>query len=550
VFKKHPRGLPVLFFTEFWERFGFYLMLGIFFLYMTDTQKGGLEMDRAQASDVMGTYLAAVYLTPFVGGLLADRVLGYRKSIVIGGCLMGTGYLLLAVPGMSLFWVALGFIVLGNGFFKPNISTLVGNLYNTEEYRASKDAGFNLFYMGINLGAFVCNFVAAILRNTFGWGWAFAAAGVGMFIGVIWFVAGQKHTAEADVLKPVRPGDMATASILGVVFIPAAIFGLVGWFVPTAVFGHPLITSQSNDAFLFACVPVVAYYLSLWLRAEKDEKGPIASLLAIMGVVVVFWAVFHQNSTALTTWAESYTDREVPVAIEPALEKTYMAQVVDTEPREVQKLDLHGVPILGADGSPITEMGPHPYFANIEPQARPPPEDKVILISTELFQSVNPFCVVIFTPLVVGAFMFLRRRKKEPSTPGKITLGLFISALSTLVMVAAVYAGDNGAMKVGPIWLIMAYAVVTVGELCLSPMGLSLVSKLSPPRITAIMMGGWFLSTAIGNKLSGLLAGLWDTYEGKDTFFFVNFGGLMIACAAIFFMLPWLKRVMREHLGE
>lgn len=571
MFKNHPKGLPVLFFTEMWERFGFYLMLGIFVLYMTDENptKSGLGIDPAEAADIYGTYLALVYLTPFIGGLLADRILGYRKSILIGGALMGAGYLGLAVPigqGGSLFsfWVALALIIVGNGFFKPNISTLVGNLYSKPEYKASKDAGFSIFYMGINIGAFICNFVAAYLRNKYDWGYAFAAAGVGMFIGLLWFMLGQRHTAEADVLRPTREGDMPTGTILGMVFGPALAFAALGWFLPGLVGVENFIGSKTNDAFLFACIPVTFYYVSLWARAPKDEKGPIGALLSIMGVVVVFWAVFHQNGSALTIWARDYTDREMPAAaIEPA-DALGMVEVVDLSPREIAKVDLHGAPVVDAEGKKITEVGPDPYFSNLPKEewptapaiaakaeeGKPPPAAGLDLISTELFQSINPFCIILLTPMVVGAFAWLRRRRMEPSTPGKISLGLFITGLSTLVMVAAVWAGDNGAAKISGWWLVSTYMVITVGELCLSPMGLSLVSKLSPPRITALMMGGWFLSTAIGNKLSGLLAGLWGTYEDKSTFFLINFAACIVAAGAIFLMLPRLKRVMRDHLGE
>ena len=178
IFRKHPKGLPYLFFTEMWERFGYYLMIGIFLLYMIDTDKGGLEFPKKEASDIFGTFIALVYLTPFMGGLLADRLLGYRISITIGGILMGLGYLGLAIPGMTAFWLSLLLIIVGNGFFKPNISTLLGKLYNAQEYKTLKDSGYSIFYMGINIGAFVCNFFAAYLRNHFGWGYAFAAAGV------------------------------------------------------------------------------------------------------------------------------------------------------------------------------------------------------------------------------------------------------------------------------------------------------------------------------------------------------------------------------------
>jgi len=564
MFKNHPKGLPVLFFTEMWERFGFYLMLGIFVLYMTDQNpdKTGLGLDSAQAADIYGTYLALVYLTPFVGGLLADRILGYRRSIFLGGILMGLGYLGLAVPigqggSMAIFWGSLALIIVGNGFFKPNISTLVGNLYDTDRYRPHKDAGFSIFYMGINIGAFVCNFVAAFLRNKFDWGYAFAAAGIGMFIGLIWFAFGQKHTKDADILRPVQEGDMPTGKILSVVFIPAFVFGALGWFLPGMLGMENFIGSQSNDAFLFACVPVTFYYISLWANAPAKEKGPIGALLSIMGVVVVFWAVFHQNGTALTIWARDYTDREMPAAAVEFSDALGMVEQVDLEPREIIATDSHGVPMLDQAGEKITKLGPDTYFDNIPKEEWPTEAVKegsthggLNLISTELFQSINPFFIVLLTPMVVGAFGLLRRRKREPSTPGKISLGLFITGLSTLVMVLAVFAGGNGAEKISGNWLVSTYLVVTVGELCLSPMGLSLVSKLSPPRITALMMGGWFLSTAIGNKLSGLLAGLWGTYDDKSTFFLINFVACVVAAGAIFAMLPRLKRVMREHLGE
>jgi len=547
MLKNHPKGLTTLFFTEMWERFGYYLMLGIFFLYMTDTSAGGMSFGRAKASDIMGTYLALVYLTPFLGGLLADRFLGYRNSIVLGGSLMAAGYIGLAIPGENAFWISLFVIIMGNGFFKPNISTLVGNLYGEEKYKKFKDSGYNIFYMGINIGAFVCNFVAAYLRNYYGWGYAFAAAGIGMIFGIIWFLAGQKNVKEADVLKPTNPEDMSLKKIFATVFGPLLLFGAIGWFIPNNIFG-----SDSNDAFIFASIPVTLFYLSLWVRGSKEDKAPIAALLSIFGVVVIFWAIFHQNSTALTIWAESYTDRSMPAVAEPFANTFGMVQVVDTSPREVQKLDSHGVPLVNDKGDAITEIGPHPYFNNLDESQWKDSEEPVTirLISTEIFQSVNPGFVVILTPLIVGFFAFLRRRKKEPSTPAKIGWGMFITAISTLIMVAAVFASQNGLEKSSPSWLIGSYLVITIGELFLSPMGLSLVSKLSPPRLTSLMMGGWFLATSIGNKLSGVIAGLWDTIALKEYFFLINFAGAMVGAIAIWLMVKWLRRIVLEHTGS
>lgn len=552
MFKNHPKGLPVLFFTEMWERFGFYLMLGIFTLYMIDGQAGGLGLSVAEAADIYGTYIALVCLTPFVGGLLADRILGYRKAIVIGGVLMGLGYLGLAASGRNaLFWISLGLVILGNGLFKPNISTLVGNLYDNDKFRANKDSGFNIFYMGINIGAFVCNFVAAVLRNSFGWGAAFAAAGIGMFVGVVWFLFGMKHTAEADIRKPARPDDEPVGRILAKVFGPAFLFAAVGWLGVSLVLGsgNTLFGSRSNDAFLFACIPVVWFYVSVWRKAQGEERDGIGALLSIFAVVIVFWAIFHQNGSALTIWAEKYTHREAPAAVAGAAGALGIVQSVDTSPREVAQLDGRGVPLKGPDGKTLVGMGPHPYFNNVPREQWPAEGTPVKLISTELFQSINPFFVVFLTPLVVFGFGWLRRRGKEPSTPAKIALGLFITAVSTLVMIAATFATHNGEAKASALWLVGTYGIITLGELCLSPMGLSLVSKLSPARLTAVMMGGWFLSTSVGNKLSGILSGLLTRFEHKSTIFIINFVGASVAALLVALMLPRLRRVMDRHLG-
>ncbi|MGH2646274.1 MAG: oligopeptide:H+ symporter, partial [Ginsengibacter sp.] len=207
---KHPRGLYVLFFTEMWERFGYYLMIGIFFLYLTDTTgHGGRGLDNVAAISIVGTYVALIYLTPFIGGLIADRYFGYVKSIFLGGGLLALGYFLIALNGSDVvMYTGLFCAIVGNGFFKPNISTLLGNIYNRPDLKPKKDVAYNIFYMGINIGAFVCNFVAAFLRNNYTWGWAFSAAGFGMTLGLIWFAFGLKHVKHADVIKPVQKEDM------------------------------------------------------------------------------------------------------------------------------------------------------------------------------------------------------------------------------------------------------------------------------------------------------------------------------------------------------
>ena len=567
MLKAHPKGLMILFFTEMWERFGYYLLLGIFTLYMIAPETArfaGKGMSNMEAADIYGTFLALVYLTPFVGGLLADRVLGYRKSIYIGGILMAAGYIGLSIPNnMTTFYLSLLLIILGNGLFKPNISVLLGKLYEKPEYEHLKDSGYNIFYMGINFGAFVCNFVAAYLRLSYGWGWAFAAAGIGMLIGVVWFAFGTlkiPEIKEADKITPKREGDRSLGRIFAVLFIPAFSAAAIGWLIPNNIFG-----SDSNDAFIFFTIPVLLFFFNTWRTAAKKEKAPIAALLSIFSVVIIFWAVFHQNGSALTYWAQNNTDRELSPRMEKVIKTIANTEEVSTVQRERQLIGLHGEDL----GS---KMDDSYYFDNYNKELPKgnldgKPDDltdnewekakadsgshngKLVLWPTELQASINPFFVIILTPLLVAFFNFLGRRRKEPSTPGKIAWGMLISAISWLVMVVAAVASGNGLDKASVAWLFGVYGVITIGELCLSPMGLSLVSKLAPKRIAALMMGGWFLSTAIGNKLSGVLSGMWDLFEKKSNFFLTNAILTFAAFLLILLLLPWLKRVYNENVG-
>lgn len=542
---KHPKGLKFLFLSEMWERFGYYLMIGIFTLYLKDV-KAGFAMTEAESADLYGTFIALVFLTPFLGGLIADRYLGYIKSIVIGGLMMGVGYCLMGVHNLSMLYLAMTLVILGNGFFKPNISTLLGNIYSTPIYQDKKDDGYNIFYMGINVGGFICNFFGAALYIMLGWEYAFLAAGIGMFIGVIVFISGLKHYRTFDIKKGVQEGDMSFLKIIMVILLPSIIAGVIGWFLPGKLLGHPLVGSSSTDAFIFACLPVIYFYSTLFFKASKEEKRPIAALLTIFAVVILFWAVFKQNGSALTTWADRYTDREVsnPTA-KTAFSKLNLSQNIIYQKDSVALYDK-AFRLQKQDGVVLKELNYPTYFKNVPSSQLPKEGTDVELWATNLSQSINPAWVIILTPLIVAFFTWLRRKGKEPSTATKIIFGIFISAISVLVMIAAVYAGNNGSEKVSVLWLMGSYGVITIGELFLSPMGLSLVSKLSPVRITSLMMGGWFLSTSIGNKLSGVLATLWDSYEDKSNFFWVNFS-LLIGSAIIgFALLKWLNGIMKE----
>ena len=548
MWKSHPKALPFLFFSEMWERFGYYLMIGIFTLYLKDVESG-FAMTEKESSDLYGTFIALVFLTPFIGGLIADRYLGYRKSIVIGGILMGIGYLLMGVHNITTLYIAMTFVIVGNGFFKPNISTLLGSFYSKEEYKDKKDEGYNIFYMGINVGAFICNFFGAALQILLGWQYAFMAAGVGMFIGVIIFLLGTKHYVGYDQKKGVQDGDMPFYKIVLFILLPSVIFGIIGWLLKgvtsianpdSSIFG-----SDSTDAFVFACIPIIFFYGSLYVKAKIEDKRSIGALLAIFGVVILFWAVFKLNGSALTTWADRYTDREIKGTTEKVFNGLKLAKEVEYKKDTVELYDSN-FRLQKIDGVVKKEVNYPLYFRNVAKEKLPEEKSKVSLWATNLSQSINPGWVIILTPLIVAFFTFLRMRKKEPSTPTKIAFGLLISALSVLVMIAAVKIGGNGAEKVSVWWLVANYGIITIGELFLSPMGLSVVSKLSPTNITSLMMGGWFLSTSIGNKLSGVLASMWDTYEDKTDFFWVNFWLLMFATLLMFVLVKQLNKVMKE----
>jgi POT family proton-dependent oligopeptide transporter len=598
--ERHPRGLPVLFFTEMWERFSFYLMLGILPLYLTDSEKGGLGWDGEKMAVLVGSYIALVYFTPFIGGLIADRLLGCRKTILIGGVLMMLGHLVLAWPTEAGLYLGLTFLILGNGAFKPNISTLVGNLYPPGS--PLKDAGYNIFYMGINIGAFICNFIAAIVRNHFdahplqitsswelgGWHAAFATAAVGMFLGLVTFLCYYRRLAVAD--PPPRsassPEERLTPLFVHCL-LPAVILGALGWlladpavveWVSVQVLGQSgaLYESPLNPptaAFIGACIPAILFYLSIWRSVPTPgERGRVAALLVIFAVVIVFWMTFHLSTTALTIWTRDNTDRRpgpvarlvtdrMPEFAENAPPSYYTNAgpntprpdkdtfVVVSEPRYEQLKEAGELGVQ--EGKPIyvtREMFDEVYDRATADTPTLKKGQHLRLVNTELFQSINPGYVILFTPLLVGLWHLLRGRGKEPSTPGKIGLGLLLTAGGPTLMLSATLVSGDGATKASAWWMFGTYAVVTLGELCLSPMGLSLVNKMSPANIRAFMMGGWFLSTSFGNKLSGIFGEVYQKMDHVHFWTFLIVCDVLFACV-VFVLLPWLNRQMTEREG-
>lgn len=569
---KHPKALYVLFLTEMWERFAYYLMVGILFLYLIDSKTGGKGMTEKMGADLVGSFIALVYLTPFIGGLIADRYLGYIKSVFIGGTLMALGYFGLSFPGNTALYISLLLIIVGNGFFKPNISTILGNIYNREDLKPLKDNAYNIFYMGINIGALVCNFVAAYLRNEYGWGYAFAAAGVGLIIGMVILASSLKRVKEGEIKKETRGEDMPLGKILGYVFLPAIIAAVIGWIVPTMIFGQTIMGSKSNDAFIFACIPIIAFYVSLYVSAKGQDKKAIGSLLFIFGISIIFWTIYNQNSTGLTLWAQKQTDRTVSPTAEKIAASLGFLQTVSDTPRLVDKVDQHLVDVKDnaaiassygdhylklADGNivdkntrVVQEMGPDPYFNNV-PRSEWPKTGTEKLANTELFQSINPLFIIILTPILVFIFSTLRRKKREVTTATKFGMALFISGLSALIMVFAIMSVPSVYLeKTSPYWLWGTYFVFTISELLLSPIGLSLVSKLAPARLTALLMGGWFLSTSIGGKIAGVMTSFWDDFTDKKVFFLILVVAAFIGGILIFSRLKSLNAIVKERTGS
>jgi POT family proton-dependent oligopeptide transporter len=546
---KHPRALYILFFTEMWERFGFYLMVAIFLLYLKDSAaNGGVGFTPQKASDLVGTYLGLVYLTPFIGGLIADRFLGYRKSIIIGGLLLAIGYFCLAIPGEKALYFSLPMLMIGNGFFKPNISTLLGNIYNREDLKPKKDVAYNIFYMGINIGAFICPFVAAYMRNNYGWGYAFAAAGVGMIISVIWFLTGLKHVKEGDIKKTLQKDDIPMNRIFLQVFLPAILTGILGWFVKSII-GHTLFGTQSNDAFMFACIPIIIFFATLYMKANKSDKRSLGALFTFFIGAFVFWVIYNQNSTGLTIWADQYTSREMPKSLEGVTKSFGMLETVATKFHQVPKMDSLLRAQSDAKGDAIMTNGTDLYFNNL-PKDQWPQSGKMNLLSTEIFQAINPFFIVIFTPIVIGLLSWLARKKREPNTPVKAGLGTWFAGLSSLLMVVAALSTNIYHDKTSAFWVVGTYAVFTIGELFVSPVGLSMVSKLAPAHLTSLMMGGWFLITSMSGKVAGLMATFWDSFENKSNYFLILVIAALIAGIIIFILSKRIAQVIKEKTGS
>ena len=500
MFKGHPKGLFVLFFTEMWERFGFYTMLSVFVYYLGENFK----WDAATVTNVYGIFLAAVYFTPIIGGWIADNLLGYGKTIIIGAVVMGIGYALLAVPtGLpAQVFIALVIISIGNGLFKANISVLVGNLY-AHSQGSLKDAGYNIFYMGINIGAFYAPMAAAGIRRFLmenynvslaqGYNAAFGVAAAGMVVSLLIFTIFRKLYVEADYRSKEK-------------------------------------VNIEKDLTL----------------TKSQEKERVFALLTIFAIVIFFWMSFHQNGAALSLFARDYTHSIVNGITYILFDVAGLHALI--------ALLLGGAVVLNRMTKLKTKLIGGLFFAAgliilIYKAGSLPGQNT---IAPEQFQSFNPMFIVLLTPLIVGMYSYLNRKDKEPSSPAKIGIGMIITAIAFIIMVVASQglpsvhsiAGSKSALTVSPFWLIGTYFTLTIAELNLSPMGLSFVSKVAPPHMKGLMMGGWFGATAVGNYLSGFVGRFYQNWELWQFFLLLVITSL-IAAGLVMVFLKKLKHATR-----
>ncbi|HMP51364.1 MAG TPA: peptide MFS transporter [Candidatus Melainabacteria bacterium] len=484
----HPKGLYTLFATEMWERFSYYGMRALLVLYLTATwDDHGFGLERADALAIYGIFTGLVYLTPVLGGLLADKVLGQRKAILIGGALMALGQFTLAVSAAGtmderrfFLNMGLGLLILGNGFFKPNISTIVGSLYEEKDPR--RDSAFTIFYMGINLGAFFSPLVCGTLGQTVGWSYGFGSAAIGMVLGMVIFLMLGKTLNDVG-FPPNRTGNgdmrLTTRAWLEMLGIVVGSGLLVLAFLNT--WSHLSETVRNIITWGGFLLMGGGFMTMVALNTKGSDQWSRVGVIFILAIFTIFfWSGFEQAGGTFNLFANENTN-----------------------------LNLFG---------------------------------KENFIQASWFQSVNAIMIFALAPVFSSMWLFLGRIGKNPNTPAKFGIGLVLLGLGFVVMSTAngfALAGD----KVSPMWLISVYFLHTLGELCLSPIGLSMVTKLSPPKIVSLMMGFWFGCTALANYLAAVLESILHKFD-LPLFPFLACQGI-VSGILLLIASPWLKKMMR-----
>ena len=459
-----PKSLRTLFFTEMWERFSYYGMRALLVLYLVKSQ----NYSELEAIHIYAIYTGLVYLTPIIGGYLSDRYLGQQKAVLIGGITMMLGHIFMASP--ALLNLALGMLIIGNGFFKPNISSLLGKFYVEDDPR--RDGGFSFFYIGINVGAFVAPLLIGYVGETISWHYGFSIAAVGMFIGLFHFALNQKQIVEDDLSK--------TSSLLTL---------KDWWLVITISFINiPLVLSllkihtlmgEYQTTIILIIILIAIYFIfikrKLILAVPTQEIKSIVYISVLSLFVIFFWMGFEQAGGTLTLFASDRIDRNIGDVIIPA----------------------------------------------------------------SSFQSINPLIIIFLGPFLASFWLNIDSSKYRMSTSRKMSLGLILLGLGFLLLTMISQSYD---VKISLWWLVAVYFLHTIGELCLSPIGLSMVSKVSPKKLLSLMMGFWFLSSAIANYVAGRLPALL-TFLDINLFFFLTLSSL-IAGFILFFMAPFLEKLI------
>jgi POT family proton-dependent oligopeptide transporter len=444
----HPRGLATLFFTEMWERFSYYGMRALLILFMTaPIDKGGLGFGVAKGGAVYGFYTAMVYLLCLAGGWVADRITGQRRSVLYGGILICAGEFCLATPSLATFYIGLVLLMAGTGLLKANVSVIVGQLYGPNDPR--RDSGFSIFYMGINIGAFLSPLACGWVGQNISWRLGFGIAGIGMILGLVQYVLGYKHLGEAG-LYPASTGDVAedrrqkrNGAFTGIGVL--AILGIFGALGAAGVIHFTVELAFDSLGYLLLGVSIAVFAWLIFGRGwTATERKRAIAILVLFIASAIFWAAFEQAGSSLNLFADRNTHCE----------------------------------ILG--------------FA----------------FPSSWFQSVQPIFVIALSPVFAWLWLVLGRR--EPSSPAKFSMGLFFGGLAFLILVPAAQAAMHG-VQVSPWWLTGCYLLQTIGELCLSPIGLSAMTKLAPECLGGFIMGLWFVSISIGDFLAGTAGSLFES---------------------------------------
>ena len=485
----HPRGLATLFFTEMWERFSYYGMRALLVLFMTTPlaiSNPGLGFDVVKSSAIYGLYTSLVYLLALPGGWVADKIWGQKKAVFIGGCIIAAGHFSLAAPLVGLpdqlsFFLGLFLIVLGTGLLKPNVSTIVGDLYQGDS-GARRDAGFSIFYMGINLGAILGPFICSTLGESWNWHWGFSAAGFGMVAGLIQYRRGEKYLGTAGELKTGDSVEVLKKRARNFYLTLVVVFATLGLFVFLGVTGAIQVTLTQVATWLGYSIIVLAilYFVALLLFGgyDKQTNKRLVVIFWLFILAALFWSGFEQAGSSLNLFARDLTNRV--------------------------------------------------YFGWEMPAG--------------WLQNINPIFIVVFAPIFGWLWTWLARRKANPSIPLKFALGLIGLSAGFFVLSwgAANASVDN---PVTPAWLVVTYFLHTVGELCLSPVGLSSITKLAPPDRVGQMMGVWFVGASLGNLFAGLVAGRLETLAPSALFW--NVAIFVGVCGVVAFLFaPVVKKIM------